>query len=122
LPIPGPIVTGSDGKLYFSLNFSGSVGLGNRMASFDPATHKIATYPTPSSLSSPWDINNRLHGSIWFAELTANRLGQLIISWRRSSKLRTHGLGPMTICGLRATSSLRSPRRSARELKPQPIR
>jgi virginiamycin B lyase len=80
LPIPGPIVTGSDGKLYFPLNFAGSVGLGNRMASFDPATHKIATYATPSSLSSPCDLNNEQPGSIWFAELTANKVGQLIIS------------------------------------------
>jgi virginiamycin B lyase len=80
LPIPGPIVTGSDGKLYFPLNFAGSVGLGNRMASFDPATHKVATYDTPSSLSSPCDINNEQPGSIWFAELTANKVGRLIIS------------------------------------------
>ncbi|MFB9832962.1 Vgb family protein [Actinoallomurus acaciae] len=80
LPIPGPIVTGSDGRLYFPLNFAGSVGLGNRMASFDPATHKIATYPTPSSLSSPCDLNNEQAGSIWFAELTANKVGRLIIS------------------------------------------
>jgi virginiamycin B lyase len=80
LPIPGPIVTGSDGKLYFPLNFAGSVGLGNRMASFDPDTHKVATYATPSSLSSPCDINNEQPGSIWFAELTANKVGRLIIS------------------------------------------
>ncbi|WP_433175436.1 Vgb family protein [Actinoallomurus sp. CA-150999] len=79
LPIPGPIVTGSDGRLYFPLNFAGSVGLGNRMASFDPATHKVATYATPSSLSSPCDINNEQAGSIWFAELTANKVGRLII-------------------------------------------
>jgi virginiamycin B lyase len=80
LPIPGPIVTGSDGRLYFPLNFAGSVGLGNRMASFDPATHQVATYDTPSSLSSPCDINNEQPGSIWFAELTANKVGRLLIS------------------------------------------
>ncbi|MEV5749130.1 hypothetical protein AB0L00_15045 [Actinoallomurus sp. NPDC052308] len=78
LPIPGPIVTGSDGRLYFSLNFAGSVGLGNKMGSFDPVTHQAESYATPSSLSSPCDINNEQPGSIWFAELTANKVGRLV--------------------------------------------
>ncbi len=79
LPIPGPIVTGSDGRLYFSLNLAGSVGLGHRMAAFDPRTHRLETYDTPSSLSSPCDVNNEMPGSIWFAELTANKVGRLLI-------------------------------------------
>lgn len=79
-PVPGPIVTGSDGRLYFTLNFAGSAGLGNRIARFDPATHDVVTYPTPTSLSSPCDVNNEQPGSIWFAELTGNRVARLIIS------------------------------------------
>ena len=79
LPIPGPITTGSDGRLYFSVNFAGSVGLGHRMASFDPATHRVETYATPSPLSSPCDVNNEQPGSIWFAELTANKVGRLLL-------------------------------------------
>lgn len=80
LPIPGPIVTGSDGRLYFSLNFAGSVGLGAKMGSYDPRTHKAEAYDTPSSFSSPCDMNNEQPGAIWFAELTANKVGRLIIS------------------------------------------
>jgi virginiamycin B lyase len=84
LPIPGPIVAGSDGRLYFSLNFGGSLALGNKVAAFDPATHQVAAYATPSSLSSPCDLNNEQPGSIWFGELTANRVGRLIIDQRQA--------------------------------------
>lgn len=87
LPIPGPIVTGGDGELYFPLNFAGSAGLGNKMARFDPKTRRFAAYATPSSLSSPCDINNQQPGSIWFAELTANKVGRLIISQSGAARL-----------------------------------
>lgn len=80
LPIPGPIVTGSDGRLYFSLNFGGSVALGHEVAGFDPRTRRAVAYATPSSLSSPCDLNNEQPGSIWFAELTANKVGRLFLT------------------------------------------
>lgn len=80
LPTPGPIVTGSDGRLYFSLDFGATVALGHEVAGFDPRTRRAVAYATPSSLSSPCDLNNEQPGSIWFAELTANKVGRLFLS------------------------------------------
>ncbi|WP_249228296.1 Vgb family protein [Kutzneria sp. CA-103260] len=79
LPTPGPITQGSDGNLYFLLSFPLATGLGNRIARMNPTTHQVTTWTTPSSLSSPCDLQADRPGSIWFGELVPNKIGELRI-------------------------------------------
>ncbi|NUR59307.1 MAG: hypothetical protein HOV87_11655 [Catenulispora sp.] len=80
LPLPGPITQGSDGNMYFALAFPAAVGLGNQIAMINPTTHQVQIWATPSSASYPCDVQGEQTGSIWFGELTANKVGRLRIS------------------------------------------
>jgi len=77
LPLPGPITQGSDGAMYFALSFPALVGLGNQIGRIDPVTHQAAVWQTPSSASYPCDVQGEQAGSIWFGELTPNKIGRL---------------------------------------------
>ena len=77
LPLPGPITQGSDGEMYFALSFPAADGLGNQIGRIDPVTHQVALWQTPSSASYPCDVQGEQPGSIWFGELTANKVGRL---------------------------------------------
>lgn len=79
LPLPGPITQGSDGNMYFALSFPAAVGLGNQIGMIDPVTHRTRVWATPSSASYPCDVQGEQPGSIWFGELTANKVGRLAI-------------------------------------------
>ncbi|MFI9817319.1 Vgb family protein [Saccharothrix variisporea] len=80
LPMPGPIAEASDGNIYFSVSFPAAFGLGNQVARFDPTTHAVRMWSTPSSASYPCDVNVTEPGSVWFGLLTANKIGRLDIS------------------------------------------
>lgn len=79
VPFPGPLVTGSDGSIYFAENFGGLTGLGDKIGRFNPRTYEYAEFPTPTPYASPCDLNNEQAGSIWFGEIgpTANKVGRL---------------------------------------------
>jgi virginiamycin B lyase len=77
LPLPGPITQGSDGAMYFALSFPAAVGLGNQIGMVDPATGRTQAWWTPSSASYPCDVQGEQAGSIWFGELTPNKVGRL---------------------------------------------
>lgn len=79
LPLPGPITQGSDGNMYFALSFPAAVGLGNQIGMIDPATGQVRMWWTPSSVSYPCDVQGEEAGAIWFGELTANKVGRLVI-------------------------------------------
>ncbi|WP_018682895.1 virginiamycin B lyase family protein [Actinokineospora enzanensis] len=83
LPMPGPIAEASDGNIYFAVSFPALFGLGNQIARFDPVTHEVRMWPTPSSASYPCDINVHEPGSVWFGLLTTNRIGRLDITATR---------------------------------------
>ncbi|MEU7478405.1 hypothetical protein AB0A63_20635 [Lentzea sp. NPDC042327] len=80
LPMPGPIAEASDGNIYFSVSFPALFGLGNQVARFNPVTHEVRMWSTPSSASYPCDINVHQPGAVWFGLLTTNRVGKLDIS------------------------------------------
>ncbi|TQM78668.1 virginiamycin B lyase [Saccharothrix saharensis] len=80
LPMPGPIAEASDGNIYFSVSFPALFGLGNQVARFDPVTHEVRMWPTPSSASYPCDINVHQPGAVWFGLLTTNKIGKLDIA------------------------------------------
>ncbi|MEJ2858842.1 MULTISPECIES: Vgb family protein [unclassified Saccharothrix] len=80
LPMPGPIAEASDGNIYFSVSFPAAFGLGNQVARFNPVTHEVRMWSTPSSASYPCDINVTEPGSVWFGLLTANKIGRLDIA------------------------------------------
>lgn len=77
LPIPGPLVAGSDGNIYFAQNPGATQG-GNKIGQFNPQTHEYRQFPTPTPVSSPCDLNNQKPGEIWFGEITASQVGRLI--------------------------------------------
>lgn len=77
LPLPGPITQGSDGNMYFALSFPAAAGLGNQIGMINPATGQTQVWWTPSSASYPCDVQAEQPGSIWFGELTPNKVGQL---------------------------------------------
>lgn len=79
LPIPGPIVAGSDGNLYFAENPGATQG-GNKIGRFNPRNERFDQFPTPTPASSPCDLNNQRPGEIWFGEITASQAGQLIFA------------------------------------------
>ncbi|MCG8927342.1 hypothetical protein [Lentzea sp. CC55] len=80
LPMPGPIAEASDGNIYFSVSFPALFGLGNQIARFNPVTHEVRMWSTPSSASYPCDINVHQPGAVWFGLLTTNRIGKLDIT------------------------------------------
>ncbi|CCH33055.1 hypothetical protein ABZ816_33610 [Actinosynnema sp. NPDC047251] len=80
LPMPGPIAEASDGNIYFAVSFPALFGLGNQIARFDPVTHEVRMWSTPSSASYPCDINVHQPGAVWFGLLTTNRIGKLDIA------------------------------------------
>ena len=80
LPMPGPIAEAGDGNIYFSVSFPALVGLGNQIARFNPVTHEVRMWSTPSSASYPCDINVHQPGAVWFGLLTTNRIGKLDIT------------------------------------------
>lgn len=77
LPLPGPITQGSDGALYFALSFPAVVGLGNQIGVINPVTGQTQAWWTPSSASYPCDVQGEQAGSIWFGELTPNKVGEV---------------------------------------------
>jgi virginiamycin B lyase len=77
LPLPGPLVAGDDGNIYFAQNPGATQG-GNKIGRFNPVTHAYDQFATPSPLSSPCDLNNQRRGEIWFGELTTGKVGRLI--------------------------------------------
>lgn len=77
LPLPGPLAQGSDGNIYVLLSFPIATGLGNQIAQFNPVTHDVERWSTPSSFTSPCDLNPTQPGAIWFGELTTNKIGRL---------------------------------------------
>ncbi|MEU4741707.1 hypothetical protein AB0G02_14750 [Actinosynnema sp. NPDC023658] len=80
LPMAGPIAEASDGNIYFSVSFPALIGLGNQVARFNPTTHEVRMWPTPSSASYPCDINVHQPGAVWFGLLTSNKIGKLDIN------------------------------------------
>ncbi|WP_309113390.1 hypothetical protein [Saccharothrix sp.] len=79
LPMAGPIAEAGDGNIYFSVSFPAVFGLGNQVARFNPVTHEVRMWSTPSSASYPCDINVHEPGAVWFGLLTANKIGRLDI-------------------------------------------
>jgi len=77
LPLPGPLTQGSDGNMYVALAFPAAAGLGNQIGMIDPTTHHVQVWTTPSSASYPCDVQAEAPGSIWFGELTPDKVGQL---------------------------------------------
>ncbi|MFE0460644.1 hypothetical protein ACFW1A_15495 [Kitasatospora sp. NPDC058965] len=77
LPLPGPITQGSDGNMYVALSFPAGDALGNQIGMIDPVTHRVRLWSTPSSASYPCDVQGEQAGSIWFGELTPNKVGRL---------------------------------------------
>lgn len=77
LPMPGPIAEGSDGNIYFLVSFPAAVGLGNQVARLNPGTGEVKMWSTPSSFSSPCDLNPHRPGEVWFGELTTNKIARL---------------------------------------------
>ncbi|GLW90602.1 Vgb family protein [Actinokineospora globicatena] len=77
LPMPGPIAEAGDGNIYFAVSFPAAFGLGNQIARFNPTTHQVRTWPTPSSASYPCDINVHDPTAIWFGLLTTNKIAHL---------------------------------------------
>lgn len=80
LPMAGPIAEAGDGNIYFSVSFPAAFGLGNQVARFNPTTHEVRMWATPSSASYPCDINVHQPGAVWFGLLTANKIGRLDIA------------------------------------------
>jgi virginiamycin B lyase len=80
LPMAGPIAEASDGNIYFSVSFPAAVGLGNQIARFNPTTHQVRMWSTPSSASYPCDINVHQPGAVWFGLLTPNKIAKLDIT------------------------------------------
>lgn len=75
LPMPGPVRTGSDGKIYFA---EGNLAFGgNKIGQYDPRTNQLEEFPTPTPFSAPCDLNNQNPGEIYFGEFTGNRVGRL---------------------------------------------
>ncbi|MBM7773948.1 virginiamycin B lyase [Actinokineospora baliensis] len=77
LPTPGPIAEASDGNIYFAVSFPVPIGFGNQIARFNPVTHEVRMWSTPSSASYPCDINVHQPGAVWFGLLTSNKIGKL---------------------------------------------
>lgn len=77
LPMPGPIAEGSDGNIYFAVSFPLATSLGNQIARFDPETHEVKTWHTPSSGSYPCDINMHQPGTLWTGLLLPNKIAKL---------------------------------------------
>ena len=78
VPLPGPIAQGSDGNMYFTVSFPASpLGLGNQIAQLNPTTGRVRMWPTPSSFSSPCDLNTEQAGSVWFSEFLPNKIARL---------------------------------------------
>lgn len=77
LPMPGPIAEGSDGKIYFAVSFPLATSLGNQIAQFDPVTHEVKLWHTPSSGSYPCDINVQQPGTLWTGLLLPNTIAKL---------------------------------------------
>ncbi|HWD05853.1 MAG TPA: hypothetical protein VG497_00545 [Kribbella sp.] len=75
LPRPGPLVFGSDGKLYVG---EGNLDAGANIGRFDPVTHAYRDFPIPTPLASPCDLTPR-GDSVYFGELLGNRIGRLVI-------------------------------------------
>lgn len=75
LSLPGPIRTGTDGKVYF---VEGNlVFLGNRVAQYDPRSKQLVEFATPGSFSAPCDINNQHSDAMYFAEFSGAHLGRI---------------------------------------------
>ncbi len=74
LPMPGPIAEGSDGNIYVSISFPAAIGLGHQVMRFNPVTHQVRMWPTPSPASYPCDINPNDPGRIWMGLLTPNKI------------------------------------------------
>ncbi|MEV4257549.1 hypothetical protein AB0J52_30700 [Spirillospora sp. NPDC049652] len=70
-PTLGEIVTGKDGKLWFTEPGSGKMG------SLDPASGQIAEYDTPTANARPTGLTVGQDGALWFTESSASNLGKL---------------------------------------------
>ncbi|NKQ57047.1 hypothetical protein HFP15_29675 [Amycolatopsis sp. K13G38] len=75
LPRPGPLVFGSEGKIYVA---EGNLDGGTNIGQFDPVTHAYRDFPIPTPAASPCDLNAH-GGSVYFGELLGNRIGRLTI-------------------------------------------
>jgi virginiamycin B lyase len=76
-PSPGPsasIVEGPDGNMWFT---TGGHGTGEAGLGCITPTGQTALHPDPTPSGLPWGIAVNKDGSIWFTELSANRLGRL---------------------------------------------
>jgi streptogramin lyase len=86
---PASITTGPDGNLWFTESANGALPPGaqnegipigaSAIASINPTTHAIATYPTPSINTAPQGITTGPDGNLWFTEANADQIGEGII-------------------------------------------
>jgi virginiamycin B lyase len=86
---PTSITAGPDGQLWFTESgatknnpFIEAVRIPYgqaAIASIDPVTHAIATYPTPSVNTGPEGITVGPDGHLWFAEQIADQIGEAIL-------------------------------------------
>ncbi|MFC4909021.1 hypothetical protein [Actinomadura gamaensis] len=70
-PSLGEIVSGKDGKLWFTEPGSGKIG------SIDPASGQVSEYDVPTANARPTGLTVRPDGSIWFTESSSSNLGSL---------------------------------------------
>lgn len=88
-PIPGPdsgatnIIVGPDGALWFPMEFDDPDGFVDgdtiaRIATDAPNLGTVTKYTTPTPESRPVIVTNGPDGHIWFTEVAANQIGELI--------------------------------------------
>jgi hypothetical protein len=71
--LPQDIVTGADGKLWFTEN------LGNKLGQITAAGIIIAEYTVPTPNSKPGGITLGSDGNLWFTESNAGKIGQFLL-------------------------------------------
>jgi virginiamycin B lyase len=76
-PFPGAMMTAADGDLYI---LNGTTFGGDSITRFDPATHAFTNIRTPTAASGPCDFDATSRDTLWFGELSADKIGRLQVA------------------------------------------